>query len=405
MSSSYTHLSDISVSGKVSSSKQGTVIGTVTVQPGTTGGLVASECSGITVMYNGDFYTSNGSTWTKQEVGAEQVQADWNQTTTTAKDYIKNKPTIPVVPDLDKNAATGTGNVVTDINVSGHTITPVKGLTVLTQHQDISGLAPKASPAFTGTPTAPTASTGTNTTQIATTAFVRTEVDSRMAANDAMIFKGTIGTGGTVTAIPATHNAGWTYKVITAATYAGKVCEVGDMIICVADGTAANNDHWAVLQTNVDGAVTGPASSTDAHIALFDGSSGKVIKDSGQTIASAIAGKQDAISTSGASSGQVLTWNGSAMAWASPSGGGADIYSNIAASTWASDSTYTDFGYRCAIAITGVTANDVAEVVFAQAEASSGNYASVCETYAGGVYIYSSVNTAITIPTILIHKG
>lgn len=32
--------------------------------------------------------------------------------------------------------------------------------------------APKASPAFTGTPTAPTASAGTNTTQIATTAFV-----------------------------------------------------------------------------------------------------------------------------------------------------------------------------------------------------------------------------------------
>ena len=36
-------------------------------------------------------------------------------------------------------------------------------------------LAPKASPALTGTPTAPTASAGTNTTQIATTAFVQTE--------------------------------------------------------------------------------------------------------------------------------------------------------------------------------------------------------------------------------------
>lgn len=33
-------------------------------------------------------------------------------------------------------------------------------------------VAPKASPAFTGTPTAPTAAGGTNTTQIATTAFV-----------------------------------------------------------------------------------------------------------------------------------------------------------------------------------------------------------------------------------------
>ena len=35
-----------------------------------------------------------------------------------------------------------------------------------------SGTAPLASPALTGTPTAPTAAAGTNTTQIATTAFV-----------------------------------------------------------------------------------------------------------------------------------------------------------------------------------------------------------------------------------------
>lgn len=86
-------------------------------------------------------------------------------------------------------------------------------------------------------------------------------------------------------------------------------------------------------------------------------------------------------------------------------GGGAEIHSNLSASSWTADSTYSDFPYRCALAITGVTADDVAEVVFNQAEAASGNYASVCETYAGGVYIWSSVNTAITIPTVLIHKG
>ena len=39
-----------------------------------------------------------------------------------------------------------------------------------------------ASPALTGTPTAPTASLGTNTTQIATTAFVKAEVDAVIAA-------------------------------------------------------------------------------------------------------------------------------------------------------------------------------------------------------------------------------
>ena len=44
----------------------------------------------------------------------------------------------------------------------------------------LTSYAPKASPALTGTPTAPTAAVGTNTTQLATTAFVNSEI-----ANDA----------------------------------------------------------------------------------------------------------------------------------------------------------------------------------------------------------------------------
>jgi microcystin-dependent protein len=41
-------------------------------------------------------------------------------------------------------------------------------------------LAPKASPAFTGTPTAPTAAGGTNTTQLATTAFTNAAIASAL---------------------------------------------------------------------------------------------------------------------------------------------------------------------------------------------------------------------------------
>jgi hypothetical protein len=41
---------------------------------------------------------------------------------------------------------------------------------------EINGLAPLASPTFTGTPAAPTAASGTNTTQLATTAFVRAAI-------------------------------------------------------------------------------------------------------------------------------------------------------------------------------------------------------------------------------------
>lgn len=113
-------------------------------------------------------------------------------------------------------------------------------------------------------------------------------INAAFATNDAMVFKGTIGTGGTVTQLPATHEAGWTYKVISNGSLAGQTCEIGDMIVCVKDGTVTNASDWTVIQTNVDGAVTGPASSTAGHIATFTGITGKAIQDSGFTIAKSV---------------------------------------------------------------------------------------------------------------------
>lgn len=112
---------------------------------------------------------------------------------------------------------------------------------------------------------------------------VKTYVDNLLSTNDAMVFKGTIGSGGTVTSLPTTHSAGWTYRVITAGTYAGKVCEVGDLLIAVVDrtGSSNTNDDWTVAQTNIDGSVVGPASATANNFALFDGTTGKLIKDAG----------------------------------------------------------------------------------------------------------------------------
>ena len=108
---------------------------------------------------------------------------------------------------------------------------------------------------------------------------------------DVMVFKGTLGItsdGATVTALPENHKVGWTYKVVTANTYAGIACEVGDMIACIKDNTISNDADWTVFQGNIDGAVTGPDSSTDAHVATFNGATGKVIKDSGFTIGKSV---------------------------------------------------------------------------------------------------------------------
>ena len=78
--------------------------------------------------------------------------------------------------------------------------------------------------------------------------------------------------------------------------------------------------------------------------------------------------------------------------------------SNTTVNNWESDTTYADYPYKATISATGVKSTMVAEVVYDMADAESGNYASVCNTFDGGVYIYSKVNTEITIPTILVVK-
>ena len=157
---------------------------------------------------------------------------------------------------------------------------------------DLAAKAPLASPALTGTPTAPTATTGTNTTQIATTAFVIAEINDRLGGADALVYKGTITLGTTTPgAFTPAADKGWTYKVVangsTKRGYIdGVAVEVGDMLICNTDGTAAATSSnyatiatkWDFIQTNLDGVVTGPESSTLAGVAGFADTSGKVIK-------------------------------------------------------------------------------------------------------------------------------
>lgn len=66
-----------------------------------------------------DFSGSYNDLSDKPTIPAAQIQSDWNQTDSSAKDFIKNKPTIPVVPT----------NVSAFTNDAGY----------LTKHQDISG--------------------------------------------------------------------------------------------------------------------------------------------------------------------------------------------------------------------------------------------------------------------------
>ena len=75
-----------------------------------------------------------------------------------------------------------------------------------TVYSTTSTLAPKASPSFTGTPTAPTASAGTSTTQVATTAFVTDAVSTAIGSITGIDFQ-------VVTSLPSTGTKGVIYLV------------------------------------------------------------------------------------------------------------------------------------------------------------------------------------------------
>ena len=78
--------------------------------------------------------------------------------------------------------------------------------------------------------------------------------DAIDALPEPMVFKGTLGTGGTITTLPAAAagNEGYTYKVITAGTYASQTAKVGDVFVCVE--TSTNTYEWVII----------PAGDTDS---------------------------------------------------------------------------------------------------------------------------------------------
>ena len=74
----------------------------------------------------------------------------------------------------------------------------------------------------------------------------------------------------------------------------------------------------------------------------------------------------------------------------------------VAASDWVASTEFADFAYEAKIALTDfVNFSSIPQVVFGLTEATSGNYAPICKAGDKGVYIYSKVNTEITLPTIV----
>lgn len=80
---------------------------------------------------------------------------------------------------------------------------------------------------------------------------------------------------------------------------------------------------------------------------------------------------------------------------------------SVAASKFVSNTTSEKYPFRASVSLNGVLSSMIPEVFFNMANATSGNFAPVAETYNGGVYLYAvdKPDESIVIPTIICWKG
>jgi len=191
---------------------------------------------------------------TENQVLAIDANGDLNWVT-PAGGHTQNSDTGTTSNTFTIDSDSTTGKMVLDVALNAgedHTMTIT--------NEAMTGDVTITIPAVTGT--------------LATQAYA----DGLFAANDAMLFKGAA-TIATIAAL-TTYNAGWTYRVTDAGTCWGKVVEIGDLMMAIVDRAGSGNvdADWTAAQTNLDGAVIGPASTTDNYVCLFSGTSGKLIK-------------------------------------------------------------------------------------------------------------------------------
>lgn len=173
-------------------------------------------------------------------------------------------------PVFSASVAAGiTSNDIQNWNNKTSSIGTITGVSVNGTSIATSGVANITSvPAsiLTGTiPNGVTAITQTqsdNSTKIATTAYVDTAIGN---LPEPMVFKGSLGTGGTITALPTAEasNEGHTYKVIKNGTYAGQAAKVGDTFI-------STGSRWELIPSGDEpsGTVTSITLNATSPIAI-----------------------------------------------------------------------------------------------------------------------------------------
>jgi hypothetical protein len=247
-------------------------------------------------------------------------------------------------------------------------------------------------------------------TRIPTQAAVVAYLAARVAALDVVEIKGGIDCSANPN-YPAA-DAGAFYKVAVAGKIggvSGANVESGDTLLCFVDGTAAGTQaavggNWVIVQSNLDGAVIGPAASVSGNLATFNGAGGKVIQDSGKALpAGTIVGTTDA---------QALTnksYNGNT--WTAGSGtltfgAGKTLTFNNTLTFSGTDASTIAFGGGGTIGATGYSVTGQIAATATNDDAAAGKIGEYnSATLAGGAAISLTTATGANVVTLSLAAG
>ena len=221
-----------------------------------TGTITKVQANGTNVASSG---TANIPAATTSKYGVTKLSSATNS---TSEVLAATPKAVKAAYDLAASKGTGT---ISGVSVNGTSVA-TSGVANIT-----SVPASVLSGAIPSTVTATTQTSSDNSTKIATTAFVKTAINN---LPEPMVFKGSLGTGGTITSLPinGTATVGDTYKVITDGTYASKAAKVGDTFICLTKTSSANT--WELIPSGDDagGTVTSITLNATSPIAIDNSS-------------------------------------------------------------------------------------------------------------------------------------